>query len=583
VAGKRQVIVPGGIRKVIQTGGSTAQTATTIEGLEGLVVSIAQLKALLGVTTAATGTGGGSTSTAALVPGQGLLGGGALVGSVPLSLRFPTPPVIWNDALLPDDFVGGAASGSGAGGSSGVKITDGTNTVNGATQVSFTGATVGGSTPNATVTVAGGSTTAVLGNFTPDSHPASPDPNNDEFEGSALSAQWTITNPSTTTFATKQGYLRAVSNNAAVTTYVFEPLTNTTAFKYRAKCMMDLGATAFAFAGLCLYNSGNGHNIIWGPEQNASGRQAFYATALSGTYTSLGSETTLGNINAFVYLEIEMDATNVYLRSSQTGEEGTFNTVITQALSGNMGGATHIGFMFNGITSRFICDWIRRVDTGTVPSTGNAITNPNITPDTHPNSPTIYDDEFEFGLVLDTTGARSPGAQAWVVQAAASVIASVVTTQSQGAFQTLTYTGSVTPGIGVSQAVPGGTWEFTTKLRTSALVFYNSSTWKNIYFGYAGSANNYLAQTETRNWAAGTYSFNGSLGSFTSGYTGAPIYLKAKYDGTNLILSYSMTGLVSDFTQLLSTTVASWISTITNVGLANSNSCMGLDWFRRTA
>jgi len=758
VAGKRQVVVPGGIRKVIQTGGSTVNTATTIQGLEGLVVSIAQLKELLGITTTATGTGGGSTSTASLVPGQGLVGGGAIVGSVPLTLRFPTPPVIWNDALLPDDFVGGAASGGGTGGAStlaglsdvtitspvsgqaleynGTKwvntslssggggavgglvpiaeivLTGTTATVtfsgipqnfrnlvlkmtaavsvntapallvnfNGDTGTNYTGSIVysnsntsagvtgtvtqtamtfnsplninatsnqassiemtiydyartqwnknvsgtwerfdssgagyfqgalGGSWKStaAVASIAlslgsgsfiagsvftlygeGGSgatnTTFINGNITPDSHPASPDPNNDEFEGSALSAQWTITNPSTKVFTTKQGYMHCVSTSDSVNTYVFEPLTNTTAFKYRAKMMMDLSPAAFAFSGLCLYNNANGHNIIWGCGQNAGGRQGFYATALSGSYSSLGSDTTLGNFNAFVYYEIEMDATNVYLRASQSGEEGTFITVVTQALSGNMGGATHIGFMFNGLALSFICDWIRRVDTGVTPATGTNLVNPNVTPDSHPTSPTIYDDEFEFGSVLDTTGARSVGAQAWGIQAAASVLASVVTTQSQGAFQTLTYTGSVTAGIGVSQPLPGGTWEFTAKIRTSAIVIYNSSTWKNTYHGYAGSGTSYLTQSETRNWSTGAYTFNASMGSFNSGYTGAPIYLKVKFDGTNLIFYYSQTGLVADFTQVVSQAVATWVGTATHIGLANSNSCMGLDWFRRTA
>lgn len=43
-------------------------------------------------------------------------------------------------------------------GSSGVTVTDGTHTVSSATQVTFSGATVSGTTPNATVTVSGGST-----------------------------------------------------------------------------------------------------------------------------------------------------------------------------------------------------------------------------------------------------------------------------------------------------------------------------------------------------------------------------------------------------------------------------------------
>lgn len=153
MAGKRQVVVPGGIRKVIQTGGPTSSPGTTIAELGATTVSLAQLKVLLGITTPAAGSSGGSSAPAVLIPGAGLLGGGSLLGAVPLYLQFPIPPVVWNDALLPDDFVGGASSGNG---NPGVKVTDGINTVNAAASITFSGATVSGSTPNATVTVSGG-------------------------------------------------------------------------------------------------------------------------------------------------------------------------------------------------------------------------------------------------------------------------------------------------------------------------------------------------------------------------------------------------------------------------------------------
>jgi hypothetical protein len=48
----------------------------------------------------------------------------------------------------------GAACGSGGGGS--LTLTDGTHTVSGTTQITVTGGTVGGTTPNATLTVSGG-------------------------------------------------------------------------------------------------------------------------------------------------------------------------------------------------------------------------------------------------------------------------------------------------------------------------------------------------------------------------------------------------------------------------------------------
>lgn len=111
MAGKRQVVVPGGIRKVIQTGGSTSSPGTTIAELGATTVSLAQLRALLGITTPAAGSSGSSGgSTASIIAGAGLLGGGPVVGTVPLYLAQSTPPVVWNDALLPDDFVVGATN-----------------------------------------------------------------------------------------------------------------------------------------------------------------------------------------------------------------------------------------------------------------------------------------------------------------------------------------------------------------------------------------------------------------------------------------------------------------------------------------
>jgi hypothetical protein len=55
-------------------------------------------------------------------------------------------------------FIGCCGSGSGGGN---LTVTDGTNTVSGTTQVTFNGATVGGATPNATVTVSTGALTKI--------------------------------------------------------------------------------------------------------------------------------------------------------------------------------------------------------------------------------------------------------------------------------------------------------------------------------------------------------------------------------------------------------------------------------------
>ena len=204
----------------------------------------------------------------------------------------------------------------------------------------------------------------------------------------------------------------------------------------------------------------------------------------------------------------------------------------------------------------------------------------NVTPDTHPASPTSYDDEFEFGTSIDTSGARFTGANAWVKHAAASVTASVTSVVSQGGLQSVTYTGSVSPGVGYSQAVPAGTWEFTWKAKNCAAEVYNSSTWKGYYFGWTGTSNNFTIQSETRNWDAGTYAFNATVVNFTG--DGRSLYFKLKYDGTNLVFSWCQTGYSSDFVVLSTQAASAWIGTPTHFGFGSQTN-EGVDWFRRTA
>lgn len=189
---KYQTPTIGGIRKVIQIPSATA-AGTTIAELGAKTITLAQLAALLGILPAAgsqTGTiapGGGAGAPASIVVGPGLTGGGSLLGAVPLGLSAPIPAFVFGGAdgeegspgppgingIIGRDGVQGAAiymsaedgedgwpaiPGSpgppGAGGS--ITITDGTNTVAGATSVAFVGATVSGSTPSAIVTVTGG-------------------------------------------------------------------------------------------------------------------------------------------------------------------------------------------------------------------------------------------------------------------------------------------------------------------------------------------------------------------------------------------------------------------------------------------
>lgn len=108
---KVQLPVVGGNRKVVIVPSQQAQqTGTTISEFANQEITLAQLKAALGITTTKANSGG--TAPASLVVGPGLSGGGVLTGAVPLNL-LPTP-VVWNEPLLPDDWIGSGGGGGGA-------------------------------------------------------------------------------------------------------------------------------------------------------------------------------------------------------------------------------------------------------------------------------------------------------------------------------------------------------------------------------------------------------------------------------------------------------------------------------------
>lgn len=104
---KKQVPVVGGLRKVINIPDASQNTATTIAGLSGQTVSIAQLRALLGLSSGQAPNTVGAGSAGTLVIGPGLNGGGPLVGAIPLNLT-NRPQIFWDDALLPDDAISGS-------------------------------------------------------------------------------------------------------------------------------------------------------------------------------------------------------------------------------------------------------------------------------------------------------------------------------------------------------------------------------------------------------------------------------------------------------------------------------------------
>jgi hypothetical protein len=223
----------------------------------------------------------------------------------------------------------------------------------------------------------------------------------------------------------------------------------------------------------------------------------------------------------------------------------------------------------------------------------------NVTPDTHPSSPTIYDDEFEYGSSIDTTGARRSGASPWSAFNASTILVNSV---GQGSL-VLAATGGGSPNIaGYSQPVSGSTWEYRCKMFKGSS---NSYTDENGMFlaGTAGASGPmvYLMSYEQSSIYGQTYSnattYSGAIGS-TAMNVGQVyfnwIYLKMTFDGTNLSLYMSVTGIDGTW-QLVGSPTAISLYGMTApyvVGLAVSNQTYAtntalinstFDWFRKTA
>jgi hypothetical protein len=87
---KAQLPVIGGLRKIVQTG-SSATVGTTIAELGSGTVTLAQLQALLAAITPASSGLIGDGTEATLVAGQGIGGGGPMLGAVKVYLTAPIP------------------------------------------------------------------------------------------------------------------------------------------------------------------------------------------------------------------------------------------------------------------------------------------------------------------------------------------------------------------------------------------------------------------------------------------------------------------------------------------------------------
>lgn len=438
-------------------------------------------------------------------------------------------------------------------------------------------------------------------NWTPDSHPAIADPTNDEFEASSLSSQWTWVNKGAAAAKLNQGYAYLIGDSAIPYSFIGQ-VTPGSSWKYRAKMMFEVGYASYAFGGISIWNASSGKNYIFGPSQAANGRAVYSFTSQAGAgYSQVGSDTGYGGPTAFVYYEIQCDGTSLYFRVSESGEDDSFHQVYTATLASFIGSVDHIGIAVNQYVTPvgMIVDWFRRVDTGVTPGTGVTSTASGgyyaaaLTPDTRPQNPTAWDDEFE-GSVIDTTGTRFAGANAWTwfnqgsTATATLLKGSMILSDSGAVGNTWRLLAQPVPSSGAwtFRARMGGT--VSTNYQNSAMIVYNNGNGKFLTFGPAynsGAAGAAVYVYEFPSFGGSGTNVSSNSGGLTN-LSGMNYYQVAWDGSTNLTFSVSSTGLDGSFTQVYSQALTTYLGAMTHIGLGigedSSNSTLTCDWFRRT-
>lgn len=236
----------------------------------------------------------------------------------------------------------------------------------------------------------------------------------------------------------------------------------------------------------------------------------------------------------------------------------------------------------------------------------------NVTPDMHPATPTGVgigpNDEFEYGTVLDTTGARYSGATAWTGYNLGAT--ATPTLNGQGAMNVAIPNSFVTISQYTQPAPASGNWTYQMKI-----VSYFPYTQGSVLFGFVisngtngklsvwGIASGYWTvqhYTNNTTFSATAYSASGTPGYTTSGNAGTanpplgpffaqPLYLQVDYDGTHINYRYSFSGHIGTFVTIYQELPATFIGAVPTLigfcweGVTAGASTAIVDWFRRIA
>lgn len=211
----------------------------------------------------------------------------------------------------------------------------------------------------------------------------------------------------------------------------------------------------------------------------------------------------------------------------------------------------------------------------------------NVTPNSHPGSANVADDEFEGGA-LDTAGTRTAGATAW----AWSNQGTSVATLAEGSLVL------VPQGDGFShfilQTAPATPWRYRLRAAAFAPLTTTGSVGGFVVYG-SGSTKNYIFGQDASDGKLRVHRFTGPSTYDSSPYAnlpfgmvpGVPVYLEVENDGTTLYFRVSATGVDGTFVTLFSQALATWVTAVTSIGVmgnsAIASAAIVIDWFRRMA
>lgn len=406
---KNQLPVVGGIRKVVKT--PPAQTpGTTIAEYGSGTITLAQLRQALGVIVTKPNTqgGGGGGAGATIVPGPGLSGGGPVLGNVPINLTAPIPVFIFDDsgggdgdaAPIPGQTGPAGIGTTGAAGPAGPAIflladdpDEALNAVPGAVGPQGILGATGGVGPAGPALfmlaedgqdgepgppgVSAAASTVASANITPDTHPASPNAADDEFEGAALdtagtrragATAWTLFSVGTNTQVLADGSLVLTQVAGGQVWNIISQPAPATPWRYRTKVALSVPSAA-PVAGFVLYNDTSNKLIqvgfwptgplVWFNQTGPLPGSTFGSSVFSGNLAQNDTNPT----TSWGYFEVENDGTNIIFRASVTGVSGSFQELVRQTLATWIGSVDRVCLSLNtnatGQVATF--DWFRRM------------------------------------------------------------------------------------------------------------------------------------------------------------------------------------------------------------------------------